>query len=730
MAILRFRALESSINRAPVVVVPPSAKVSDYYGANVFDKEKMHKYLSKEVFKQVMEAINTGQRIDRKVAELVAAAMKSWAVSMGATHYTHWFQPLTGTTAEKHDAFFELSDDGRAIEGFSSSALVQQEPDASSFPSGGIRNTFEARGYTAWDPSSPAFIMEGPSGRTLCIPTIFVSYTGETLDYKAPLLKALHALNQAAVPVCQYFDKNVTHVYSTLGIEQEYFLVDIDFFNARPDLEMTGRTLFGAEPAKGQQLEDHYFGSIPSRVNSFMVDLEVESLKLGIPLKTRHNEVAPSQFECAPVFEDINLAVDHNQLLMDVMDKVARRHHFKVLLHEKPYAGINGSGKHNNWSMGTNTGKNLLSPGNSPKSNLMFLTFFINTIRAVYEHADLLRASIASASNDHRLGANEAPPAIMSIFLGEQLSAVLDEIEKSVKDKKMTPEEKTALKLNIGKIPEILLDNTDRNRTSPFAFTGNKFEFRAVGSSANSALPMTILNTIVADQLRNFHKEVEAIAKKGTKTDEAILKVLRKYIVESKAIRFEGNGYGDEWKKEAKRRGLSNVTTTPPALDAFVTKKSTDLFDRNNIFSHRENEARHEIMLETYIKKIQIESRVMGSLAVNHILPAAIKYQTLLIENVEGLKDIGLPKDTYAAQIELIREISNHIAVIKKNVDEMVEARKKANAISNVRSRAIAYCDKVKVYFDTIRYHVDKLELVVDDESWPLPKYREMVTIR
>jgi glutamine synthetase len=572
--------------------------------------------------------------------------------------------------------------------------------------------------------------MEGPSGRTLCIPTIFVSYTGETLDYKAPLLKALHALNQAAVPVCQYFDKNVSHVYSTLGIEQEYFLVDIDFFNARPDLEMTGRTLFGAEPAKGQQLEDHYFGSIPSRVNSFMVDLEVESLKLGIPLKTRHNEVAPSQFECAPVFEDINLAVDHNQLLMDVMDKVARRHHFKVLLHEKPYAGINGSGKHNNWSLGTNTGKNLLSPGNSPKSNLMFLTFFINTIRAVYEHADLLRASIASASNDHRLGANEAPPAIMSIFLGEQLSAVLDEIEKSVKDKKMTPEEKTALKLNIGKIPEILLDNTDRNRTSPFAFTGNKFEFRAVGSSANSALPMTILNTIVADQLRNFHKDVEALAKKGTKTDEAILKVLRKYIVDSKTIRFEGNGYGDEWKKEAKRRGLSNVTTTPPALDAFVTKKSMELFERNNIFSHRENEARHEIMLETYIKKIQIESRVMGSIAVNHILPAAIKYQTLLVENVEGLKDIGLPKDTYAAQLELIREISTHIAVIKKNADEMVEARKKANAITNVRSKAIAYCDKVKIYFDTIRYHVDKLELIVDDEGWPLPKYREMVTIR
>lgn len=730
MAILRFRALEKSSNRTPVVVNPPSGKVSDYYAINVFDREKMHKYLSKDVFRQLMEAINTGTRIDRKTAELVAAAMKNWAVSMGATHYTHWFQPLTGSTAEKHDAFFELSDEGRAIEVFSSSALVQQEPDASSFPSGGIRNTFEARGYTAWDPSSPAFLMEGPSGKTLCIPTVFVSYTGETLDYKAPLLKALHSLNLAAVPVCQYFDKNVNHVYSTLGIEQEYFLVDIDIFNARPDLDMTGRTLFGANAAKGQQLEDHYFGSIPSRVNAFMVDLEAESLKLGIPLKTRHNEVAPSQFECAPVFEDINLAVDHNQLLMDVMDKVARRHHFKVLLHEKPYAGINGSGKHNNWSLSTNTGKNLLSPGNSPKSNLMFLTFFINTIRAVFEHADLLRASIASASNDHRLGANEAPPAIMSIFLGAQLSAVLDEIEKSVKDKKMTPEEKTALKLNIGKIPEILLDNTDRNRTSPFAFTGNKFEFRAVGSSANSALAMTVLNTIVADQLRKFHKEVEGMSTKGMKSDEAILKVLRKYIVESKAIRFEGNGYSDEWRKEAKKRGLSNFTTTPPALDAFVTRKSKDLFEHNNIFSHREIEARHEIMLETYIKKIQIESRVLGTLASNHVIPAAIKYQNILVNTVEGIKDIGLPRETYAAQTELIKEISSHITVIKKGVDEMTEARKKANAIGDIRTRAVSYCDKVKAYFETIRYHVDKLELICDDESWPLPKYREMVTIR
>ena len=727
---LRFTALEKSSNRAPVPVNPPSSKVSDYYGVNVFDKEKMHKHLSKEVYKQVIEATNTGQRIDRKVAELVAAAMKSWAMSMGATHYTHWFQPLTGTTAEKHDAFFELSDEGRAIETFSSSALVQQEPDASSFPNGGIRNTFEARGYTAWDPSSPAFIMESVAGRTLCIPTIFVSYTGETLDYKAPLLKALNALNQAAVPVCQYFDKNVTNVYSTLGIEQEYFLVDIDMFNARPDLEMTGRTLFGATAAKGQQLEDHYFGSIPARVLSFMAELEIESLKLGIPLKTRHNEVAPSQFECAPVFEDINLAVDHNSLLMDLMEKIARKHHFKILLHEKPYAGINGSGKHNNWSLSTSTGKNLLSPGNSPKSNLMFLTFFINTIKAVHEHADLMRASIASASNDHRLGANEAPPAIMSIFLGQQLSAVLDEIEKSVKDKKMTPEEKTALKLNIGKIPEILLDNTDRNRTSPFAFTGNKFEFRAVGSTANCGHPMTVLNTIVADQLKKFHVEVEALAKKGMKNDEAILKVLRKYIVETKAIRFEGNGYSEEWKKEAKKRGLNNITTTPTALDAFVSKKTMSLFESNHIFNHRELEARHEIMLETYIKKIQIESRVMGVVATNHIIPAAIKYQHLLVQNVEGLMDIKMPRETYAAQVEIIKAISNHITIIKKNCDAMLEARKKANAIDNIRTRAIAYCDKVKLHFDEIRYHVDKLELIVDDECWPLPKYREMVTIR
>jgi glutamine synthetase len=730
MPILRFRALDISASQIPQAVTAPSAKISDYFGQNVFTIDTMQKFLSKEVFKEVKAAIESGQQINRKVAEQVATAMMAWAISKGATHYTHWFQPLTGATAEKHDSFFELSGEGKPIENFSGSALAQQEPDASSFPSGGIRNTFEARGYTAWDPSSPAFIIESRSGKTLCIPTIFVSYTGETLDYKAPLLKALHVLDEAAVPVCQYFDKNVTKVYATLGIEQEYFLIDTSLYYARPDLEMTGRTLFGHAPAKGQQLEDHYFGSIPGRVASFMCDLEIEAHKLGIPLKTRHNEVAPSQFECAPVFEEINLAVDHNQLLMDLMDKVARRHHFKVLLHEKPYAGINGSGKHNNWSLCTNTGKNLLSPGNTPKTNLMFLTFFINTIKAVHEHDDLLRASIASASNDHRLGANEAPPAIMSIFLGEQLSAVLDDLEKKVGKGKLTPEEKTEVKINIGRIPEILLDNTDRNRTSPFAFTGNKFEFRAVGSSANCSAAMSVLNLIVANQLKEFSREVDALIEKGRKKDDAILNVLRRYIVESKAIRFEGNGYSEEWVKEAKKRGLKNITNTPEALDLMVTPKAKKLYTSNNIFSERELEARHEILLETYTKKIQIESRVMGDLAINHIIPTAIKYQKILVENVEGMKDIGLKPEHYSAQLEIIKEISEHISVIKKQVDEMTEERKKANKLSHARDRAMAYCKKVKPYFDIIRYHVDKLELIVDDEMWPLPKYREMLSIK
>jgi len=730
MAIFRFKALETILHRTPVLVHSPSPKVSDYYGSNVFDRDTMEKYLSREAFNSVMNATETGIAIDRKIAEQVASSMKAWAMSKGASHYTHWFQPLTGMTAEKHDSFFELSEGNRAIENFSGNALVQQEPDASSFPSGGIRNTFEARGYTAWDPTSPAFIIESQSGKTFCIPTVFVSYTGETLDYKAPLLKALHALHKAAVPVCEYFDKNVTKVHATLGIEQEYFLLDTALYNARPDLVMTGRTLVGHTPAKGQQLEDHYFGSIPSRVYAFMVELEIEAFKLGIPLKTRHNEVAPSQFECAPLFEEINLAVDHNQLLMDLMDKIARRHNFKVLLHEKPYAGINGSGKHNNWSLATNSGKNLLSPGNTPKTNLQFLTFFINTIKAVHDYADLLRASIASASNDHRLGANEAPPAIMSIFIGSQLTEVLNEIVESVKKEKMTPEEKTEIKLNIGRIPEILLDNTDRNRTSPFAFTGNKFEFRAVGSTANSAASMIVLNTIVANQLIDFKQQVDSLIEKDIKKDEAILKVLRSYILQSKNILFEGNGYSDEWVAEAEKRGLSNVKDTPRALDAFLSEKACELFERNEIFSEREIEARHDILLEIYSKKIQIESRILGDLVFNTIIPVAIDYQNKLISNVLGLKNIGVDEEEYSVQRQMLSAISRHITAIKTKADGMIEERKKANKLMNSRDKAIAYCDFVKPFFDDIKYHVDKLELIVDDEQWPLPKYRELLFLK
>lgn len=726
MAFHRFKALEAVLTRTPAAVTLPSNKVSEFFGENVFGIDAMREYLSDEAFTSVMAAMQQGTQIDRKMADQVAASMKAWANAKGATHYTHWFQPLTGTTAEKHDAFFEPTEGGRAIERFGGSQLVQQEPDASSFPNGGIRNTFEARGYTAWDPTSPAFVI----GKTLCIPTIFVAYTGEALDFKTPLLKALHALDKAAVDVCQYFDKNVTKVTATLGWEQEYFLVDEALYNARPDLAMTGRTLFGHIPAKGQQLEDHYFGSIPERATAFMRDFEIESLKLGIPIKTRHNEVAPNQFECAPVFEECNLAVDHNQLLMDVMEKVARRHHFRVLLHEKPFAGVNGSGKHNNWSMSTNTGKNLLSPGKTPKTNLQFLTFFINTVKAVHDNADLLRASIASANNDHRLGANEAPPAIVSVFLGTQLSNVLDELESKVKSGKMSPDEKTALKLGVGKIPDILLDNTDRNRTSPFAFTGNKFEFRAVGSSANCAGPMTVLNTIMADQLIKFKKDVDALVSKGVDKDEAIFQVLRKYIVDSKKIRFEGNGYGEEWVKEAAKRGLSNIKTTPLALGAFVSKQTMELFERNNIMTDREQHARYDIYLETYTKKIQIESRVIGDLALNHIIPTAIKYQGSLVQNVRGLKEIlsGAEfKKAAQIQLDMIAEISEHVNVIKTKVDEMTEARKKANSLTDIKKQAVDYCDKVRAYFDVIRYHVDKLELLVDDESWPLPKYRELL---
>ena len=726
MAFHRFKALEAVLTRVPVEVNLPSNKVSEFFGENVFGIDAMREYLSDEGFNSVMAAMEKGTQIDRKMADQVAASMKAWANAKGATHYTHWFQPLTGTTAEKHDAFFEPTEGGRAIERFGGGQLVQQEPDASSFPNGGIRNTFEARGYTAWDPTSPAFVI----GKTLCIPTIFVSYTGEALDFKTPLLKALSAIDKAAVDVCQYFDKNVTKVNATLGWEQEYFLVDDALFNARPDLSMTGRALFGHIPAKGQQLDDHYFGSIPDRATWFMRDFEIESLKLGIPIKTRHNEVAPNQFECAPVFEECNLAVDHNQLLMDVMEKVARRHNFRVLLHEKPYAGVNGSGKHNNWSLGTNTGKNLLSPGKTPKTNLQFLTFFINTVKAVHDNADLLRACIATANNDHRLGANEAPPAIMSVFLGTQLSNVLDELESKVKSGKMSPDEKTALKLGVGKIPDILLDNTDRNRTSPFAFTGNKFEFRAVGSSQNCAGPMTVLNAIMADQLIKFKKDVDALIANNVDKDEAIFQVLRQCIVDSKKIRFEGNGYGEDWVKEAAKRGLSNIKTTPLALEAFISKKTMDLFERNGIMSEREQHARYDIYLETYTKKIQIESRVMADLALNHIIPTAIKYQSLLIENVRGLKEIMSAADfkkSSQIQMEMIVEISEHINTIKTKVDEMTEARKKANAILEVKKQALDYCDKVKSYFDVIRYHVDKLEILVDDESWPLPKYRELL---
>jgi glutamine synthetase len=726
MAIHRFRALEEVLSRTPMEVKLPSDKVSDFFGRNVFGREKMRKYLSEEAFNSVMNAIESGTKIDRKMAEQVSNSMKAWAMSKGATHYTHWFQPLTGTTAEKHDAFFTPIENGKAMETFGGGQLVQQEPDASSFPSGGIRNTFEARGYTAWDPTSPAFLI----GSTLCIPTIFVSYTGESLDYKTPLLKALNALDKAATDVCQYFDKNVTKVSATLGWEQEYFLVDTALYNARPDMQMTGRTLFGHAPAKGQQLEDHYFGSIPERATAFMRDFEQESWLLGIPVKTRHNEVAPNQFECAPVFEECNLAVDHNQLLMDVMEKVARSHNFRVLLHEKPYAGVNGSGKHNNWSLGTNTGKNLLSPGKTPKTNLQFLTFFINTIKAVHDNADLLRASIAAASNDHRLGANEAPPAIVSIFIGSQLTQVMEDLEKRVKSGKMTPDEKTALKLDIGKIPDILLDNTDRNRTSPFAFTGNKFEFRAVGSSANCAGAMTVLNAIVADQLCKFKKEVDGLMDKGVEKDEAIFQVLVDCIKKSRKILFEGNGYSDEWKQEAKKRGLSNFNTTPLALDAYVSKDSLALFERHHIMSHREQEARHAIYLENYTKKIQIESRVMGDLAMNQIVPTAIKYQKMLIDNATGLKQLFDAKDfskLAGPQLELISEISEHVGTIKKQVEAMIEERKKANSIEDHKNQAMAYCEKVKGYFDDIRYHVDKLELIIDDENWPLPKYRELL---
>lgn len=720
--------MEECLSRKPVQVTAPSDIISDFFGENVFNESAMLDFLSEEAYSKVVEAIKLGTRIDRRIAEQVASSMKAWAAKKGATHYTHWFQPLTGTTAEKHDSFFYPVEGGRAIEKFGGDQLVQQEPDASSFPSGGIRSTFEARGYTAWDPTSPAFIM----GKTLCIPTVFISYTGDTLDYKTPLTRSVHALDKAALPVAQYFDKNVTKVIATLGWEQEYFLIDSALAEARPDIKLTGRTVFGHSSSKGQQLDDHYFGSIPERANAYMRDFETEAQKLGIPVRTRHNEVAPNQYECAPLFEECNLAIDHNQLLMDLMERVAKRHNFKVLLHEKPFARVNGSGKHNNWSMATDTGVNLLGPGKTPKNNLRFLTFFINTIKAVHDYHDLMRASIASAGNDHRLGANEAPPAIISVFIGEKLFSVLGELEKKVKKGDMTPDEKTDLKLNIGRIPEILLDNTDRNRTSPFAFTGNKFEFRAVGASANCASAMIVLNTIVAKQLKDFNSEVDALIGDGMDKDEAIFKTLKGYITHSKNILFEGNNYSEEWVREAKKRGLPNITTTPHALDAFVLPKNVRLFTEMDVLSEKEVEARYDILLHNYKLRVQIESRVMGDLALSSIIPAAVRYQNTLIENVKGIKEISGTrfKKLSETQMSMISEISERISVIKKNVEEMVEERKKANAIQQTRKQAVAYCEKVFPFFDVIRYHVDKLELVVDDNLWPLPKYREMLFTR
>jgi len=693
---LRFNAIENLSTSGEPKKVEVSAKITNIFGSHVFTLKTAREYLNDEAFKSLQASIKNSQKIDRTMANQIANGIKAWAESKGVTHFSHWFQPLTGTTAEKHDSFFTVKGDGTPIEQFEGDALIQQEPDASSFPSGGLRATFEARGYTAWDPSSPAFIMDIGNGKTLCIPTIFVSYTGESLDYKAPLLKSLEALNKSAVEVCNYFDRNITRVIATLGWEQEYFVIDERLFNARPDLVMCGRTVFGHNSARNQQLEDHYFGSIPERVYAYMRDFENEAYKLGIPLRTRHNEVAPGQYECAPIYEEVSVAVDHNSLLMDVMERVARRHHLRVLLHEKPFAGINGSGKHNNWSMATDTGVNLLAPGKTPKTNLMFLTFFVNTIKAVHNYADVLRASIASAPNDHRLGANEAPPAIISVFIGQYLSKVLNDVKERVSDK-MDETDESLLKIDIHKsIPELLMDNTDRNRTSPFAFTGNKFEFRAVGSSANCANPMTVLNTIMAETLKQFKTEVDALIEKGEKKEIAIMHVIRQYIVASEKVLFEGDGYSQSWEKEAEKRGLPNVKTTPLALDAMVTAKAKKLFETNDVYSHVELEARHEIELEKYIKKVQIESRMMGELATSHILPPAIRYQNLLANNIKGLKDAGVAETGYSNQMQVLNQISLHINQLSDLVEKMIEARKLCNNMGNIRTKAIAYQSQVK----------------------------------
>ena len=716
----RQRALEAVVTRTTERVFPPAEKISDYFAEDVFTMEQMKASLSPDTFKKVQYAIGKGKKIEVDAANEIAAAVKSWAISKGTTHYTHWFQPLTGTTAEKHDSFFDAS---KGLETFKGSALIQQEPDASSFPNGGIRSTFEARGYTAWDPSSPIFIW----GRTLCIPTVFVSYTGEALDYKAPLLKAVEAVDKAATKVCQLFDRNVGKVNASLGCEQEYFVVDKALFNARPDLVMSGRTVFGYNPARGQQLDDHYFGSIPSRTYNYMKDFEIEALKLGIPVSTRHNEVAPSQFEVAPLFEDINVATDHNSLLMDVMKRVADRHNLKVIFHEKPFAGLNGSGKHNNWSLITNTGVNLFQPSSSARENLQFLVFFVSTIRAIYKNADLLRASIASAGNDHRLGANEAPPAIMSVFIGSDLTAVLDELENNG-NIKIDKGDNMYMKLGIDKIPEIILDNTDRNRTSPFAFTGNKFEFRAVGSDQNTAGPMTVLNLIVADQLKDFYGKVTKAIEGGEDKKIAIVKILRDYIKEAKDIRFEGDGYSDEWVEEAEKRGLSNVKNTARALDAYLTDDAVALLEKFGVMSKVELEARNEIRLENYLMKLQIEARAMGEIALSQIIPAAMKYQNKLVQNANGLKEVGIDNSHV---IDTLNRINGHIGELKNKVSEMIVERKQVNKIEDTRERAVAYCDRIKEkYFDDIRYAADQLELNIDDEDWPLPKYREMLFLR
>lgn len=728
---LRFDALQKASSRTPIVIKLPSHKISDYFAENVFTPPIMQQYMPKDAFKRLMVCIEKGEKIEREIADYVASAMKSWAISQGANSFTHWFQPLTGATAEKHDTFFTLIDSTRGIESFSGDRLVQQEPDGSSFPSGGLRATFEARGYTAWDPSSPAFIVSVGEGKTLCIPTIFISYTGESLDYKAPLLKSQAFLEKAAVDVCHYFDKSVARVTPTLGWEQEYFLVDAALYNARPDLVATGRTLVGASAAKGQQLEDHYFASIPERVYAYMLDFEAEAHKLGITISTRHNEVAPGQYECAPVYSEANIAVDHNQLLMDIMERVAKRHHLRVLFHEKPFAGVNGSGKHNNWSMATDTGINLLSPGKTPKTNIQFLTFFINTIKALSMYADLLRASIASAGNDHRLGANEAPPAIISAFIGTTLTQVLEEVEGRVKDSGIDEYDRADLKIDIhNKIPDVLLDNTDRNRTSPFAFTGNKFEVRAVGSSANCAATMTVLNTIVAQQLTDFKTEVDALIAKGEKKDTAIWIILRKYIAESKHILFEGDNYSAAWEEEAARRGLSNIKDTPRALQLLMSENTKRVFTQNGIFTERELRARYEVLQENYAKKIDIEIQVLKQMVITQVIPAAVAYQNQLLNSLKTAIAVNMPATATATQRQYAEQIGEHLNALAKHVEALQSASDKAHQHKEVEDVSAALCDHALPIVEAIRTHVDSLELLVDDQLWPFPKYRELLFIR